>query len=145
MATVFTIGFTHTTAESFFGRLREAGVKRLIDVRLNNVSQLAGFAKKEDLAFFLRELSGIDYRHELRLAPTAQILDAYRKRGIPAAEFEKRMRGLLQQRKVEKALSRKELDRAVLLCSEEKPEHCHRRVVAEYFAEKWGGLDICHL
>jgi uncharacterized protein (DUF488 family) len=142
---VFTIGFTRSSAESFFGRLRKAKVKRVVDVRLNNVSQLAGFAKKADLSFFLEAICGIGYVHELRLAPEPQMLDAYRKQGGSWAEYEKRYLELLRRRQVEKALGRDLLEGAALLCSEDAPDHCHRRVAAEYLARKWGDLEIRHL
>ena len=142
---VFTIGFTKTSAESFFGRLQKAGVKKVLDVRLNNVSQLAGFAKKEDLRYFLKAIGGIDYMHEPLLAPTQEMLDAYKKEGGDWADYEKRFLVLLESRRIEETLQRSLLDSACLLCSENKPEHCHRRLVAEYLDRKWGGLDVSHL
>src|SRR5438067_13289367 len=126
---VFTIGFTKTSAESFFGRLQKAGVKKVLDVRLNNVSQLAGFAKKEDLRYFLKAIGGIDYMHEPLLAPTQEMLDAYKKEGGDWADYEKRFLVLLESRRIEETLQRSLLDSACLLCSETKPEHCHRRLV----------------
>ncbi len=143
---LFTIGFTQRSAASFFGALKAAGVRQLIDVRLNNVSQLAGFSKRDDLAFFLREICGASYRHEPLLAPTQELLDGYRKqrRGWPA--YERDFLALLAERRVEERLPR-DLFAApsVLLCSEPTPEHCHRRLVAEYLRERWGGFAIRHL
>lgn len=144
---VFTIGFTKTSAEHFFGRLEEAGVKRVIDIRLNNRSQLAGFAKRDDLKFFLRTVGNIDYVHEPLLAPTQEILDAFKKRKGPWTEYERAFLALMRERRVEEKLDRGLLDGACLLCSEHKPHHCHRRLVAEYLSETWPepGLDVVHL
>jgi len=142
---VFTIGFTKTSAESFFGRLQKAGVKKVVDVRLNNVSQLAGFAKKDDLRYFLRAICGIDYEHHPELAPTQEMLDAYKKERGDWAEYERQFLDLMASRRIEEAVSRDTLDGACLLCSEDKPQHCHRRLVAEYLKEKWGDPEIVHL
>jgi uncharacterized protein (DUF488 family) len=142
---VFTIGFTKTSAESFFSRLQKAGVKKVLDVRLNNVSQLAGFAKKNDLRYFLKAIGGIDYAHEPQLAPTKELLDAYKKNGGEWAEYEKQFLALMGDRQVEQTVPRVSIDGACLLCSEDKPQHCHRRLVVEYLQSKWGGLDVAHL
>ncbi|HET7445778.1 MAG TPA: DUF488 domain-containing protein [Solirubrobacterales bacterium] len=144
---IFTIGFTRTTAENFFGRLRENGIERLLDVRLHNRSQLAGFAKERDLAYFLRELVGAEYEHAPLLAPTQEILDAYKKKGaMPWAEYERRFNDLITARRIEVELDRAGFERrTVLLCSEDTPEHCHRRLVAEYLADHWGEVRIVHL
>ena len=143
---VFTIGFTQSTAAHFFGRLNDAGIKRLVDVRLNNVSQLAGFAKRDDLAYFLRQLCGAEYVHEPRLAPTQEMLDAYKKQHGPWPDYERCFLELLTERRVEETLDRDLfVVPTVLLCSEATPEHCHRRLVAEYLREKWGNIEIRHL
>jgi uncharacterized protein (DUF488 family) len=142
---VFTIGFTKSSAESFFGRLKKAGVRKIADVRLNNVSQLAGFAKKDDLRYFLRAICGIDYEHHPELAPTQDMLDAYKKERGDWSEYERRFLGLMASRRIEETVAREPLDGACLLCSEDKPHHCHRRLVAEYLKEKWGDLEIVHL
>ncbi|HZQ37311.1 MAG TPA: DUF488 domain-containing protein [Dehalococcoidia bacterium] len=143
---VYTIGFTQRSAASFFGALKAAGVRQLIDVRLNNVSQLAGFSKRDDLAYFLREICGASYQHEPLLAPTQALLDGYRKqkRGWPAYEHD--FLALLAERRVEERLLRDLFATpSVLLCSEPTAERCHRRLVAEYLRERWGGLAIHHL
>jgi len=142
---VFTIGFTKTSAESFFTRLQQAGVRTVLDVRLNNVSQLAGFAKKDDLRYFLRALGGIEYVHQQEFAPTQEMLDAYKKQKGAWAEYEQRFLGLMAERRIEEAVPRAALDGACLLCSEDKPHHCHRRLVVEYLRDKWGDLEIIHL
>lgn len=142
---LFTIGFTKKSAERFFTELQRAGVKRLIDVRLNNSSQLAGFAKKDDLAYFLRAICGIEYIHLPELAPTADLLDAYKKHKGDWAVYEHAFLELIAARCIEDTVSRELIDRGCLLCSEDKPEHCHRRLVAEYLDRKWGNIAIRHL
>ncbi len=142
---LFTIGFTKKTAEDFFTRLTRAGVKRLIDIRLNNVSQLAGFAKRDDLRYFLRAIGGIDYFHRPDLAPTQEILDAFKKNKINWPVYERDFRALLSSRKIESLVTPEFLHEACLLCSEEKPDQCHRRLVFEYLNEKWGNVKVHHL
>ncbi len=142
---LYTIGFTKTTAESFFTRLANAGVKKVIDVRLNNVSQLAGFAKKDDLRYFLRAICQIEYEHRPELAPTQEMLDEYKKHRATWATYGERFLALMAQRKVEETIPRSAVDQACLLCSEAKPHHCHRLLVAEYWKKKWGDLEIIHL
>lgn len=142
---VFTIGFTKKSARRFFELLRVSGAKRVVDVRLNNVSQLAGFAKKDDLAFFLQEICGMEYVHLPELAPTQEMLDAYKKERGDWTTYEQRFLELMRQRRVEATVPRDVLADGCLLCSEDKPHHCHRRLVAEYLAERWGDLDIAHL
>jgi uncharacterized protein (DUF488 family) len=143
---VLTIGFTRKTAREFFGTLKDAGVRRLVDVRLNNTSQLAAFAKRDDLEYFLRELCGADYVHEPLLAPTQELLDDYRKQGGGWEEYTRRFLELMAEREIEKTVSPELLEpRAVLLCSEAEADRCHRRLVAEYLRERWGGLEITHL
>jgi uncharacterized protein (DUF488 family) len=144
---IFTIGFTRTTAEGFFDRLKSHGIERLLDVRLNNRSQLAGFAKRDDLAYFLRELVGAEYEHAPTLAPTQDILDDFKKRKeMPWEEYEDRFLGLMREREIESKLSPEEFSRrTVLLCSESTPENCHRRLVAEYLRDRWKDVEIIHL
>jgi uncharacterized protein (DUF488 family) len=142
---IFTIGFTKKSAEEFFAALEKAGVKRVVDTRLNNVSQLAGFAKKEDLRFFLKRVAGIDYVHLPELAPTQEMLDAFKKEKGEWAVYEKRFLALIAERRIEEKVPREVLHQGCLLCSEETPEHCHRRLVAEYLKEKWRDVEIRHL
>ena len=142
---LFTIGFAETSAAQFFGLLRSANVKRLIDVRLNNTSQLAGFTKRDDLEFFLREICGIEYRHEPKLAPTQEMLDAYKKRKGSWQTYEREFNELMATRAIERAVSQESIDFACLLCSEKKAAHCHRRLVAEYLECHWSDLAITHL
>lgn len=142
---LFTIGFAETSAEAFFTSLRDAGVKRVMDVRLNNTSQLAGFSKKDDLRFFLREVGGIEYVHVPELAPTQEIFDAFKKHKGSWTVFEQEFNALMAKRGIEKAISRDTAHLGCLLCSEKKPHHCHRRLVAEYLKKKWGSVLTSHL
>lgn len=142
---LFTIGFTKKSADSFFKKLCDAGVKRVIDIRLNNVSQLAGFAKKDDLSYFLKTICSIEYVHVPELAPTQDILDEYKKHKGDWAIYEKKFMELMIKREIENKLSRELFDNACLLCSEDKPHHCHRRLVAEYLKDKWGNVEIEHI
>jgi uncharacterized protein (DUF488 family) len=143
---IYTIGFTQTTAERFFGRLKTAGVRRLLDVRLNNSSQLAGFAKAQDLPFFLEELVGASYEHDPRLAPTKELLDEYKKHKGDWGTYERAFLELMAQRQIERTLSPAEFDTpTALLCSEATAENCHRRLVCEHLAGHWLGVHAVHL
>jgi uncharacterized protein (DUF488 family) len=141
---LFTIGFTQKSAEDFFGRLSAAGVKRLIDVRLHNTSQLAGFAKQDDLSYFAKALCGIGYQHRPDLAPSEALFESYKKKGGPWEPFARKFTALMAQRQIEK-LDRKAFNGACLLCSEDKPHRCHRRLVAEYLADRWPKMKVEHL
>ncbi len=142
---IFTIGFTKKSAEQFFDSLQTAGVKRVVDVRLNNVSQLSGFAKKNDLEYFLKQICGMGYTHLPSLAPTKDILDAYKKERGSWETYERDFIDLMAARKIENAIEQETLEDACLLCSEDKPHYCHRRLVAEYLREYWGNVEIEHL
>ena len=128
-----------------FEMLRNAGVKRIVDVRLNNVSQLAGFAKKNDLAYFLRRICSVDYTHVPSLAPTKEMLDEYKKRRGAWENYERRFGDLMAERRIEDEIEPDMLEDACLLCSEDLPHHCHRRLVAEYLRKHWGDVEIEHL
>lgn len=142
---IFTIGFTKKTAEQFFTRLKQPGLVRLVDARLNNVSQLAGFTKKNDLKYLLREICHIDYVHLPELAPTQEILDAYKKNGGDWITYERQFLALMAARRIEEKVDKNLINGGCLLCSEPTPEHCHRRLVAEYLRDKWGDIEIIHL
>ncbi|WP_458726777.1 DUF488 domain-containing protein [Alteromonas macleodii] len=135
MMNLYTIGFTKKNAERFFTFLKESNVKTLIDVRLNNVSQLAGFAKRDDLKFFLKELCGADYVHSPELAPTKEILSAYKKGEMPWNVYEDKFLNLMGQRNIEKLITPKLLEDGCLLCSEHEPHLCHRSLVIQYLNE----------
>ena len=142
---VFTIGFTKKSAQKFFDLLRSSGARRVIDVRLNNVSQLAGFAKRDDLRFFLNKICDIDYIHIPELAPTQDILNDYRKKHKDWSRYETEFLELMKSRRIEETIPKETLADGCLLCSEEKPHNCHRRLVAEYLKDRWGDFEIKHL
>jgi uncharacterized protein (DUF488 family) len=142
---LFTIGFTGKSAEQFFGCLQKAGVRLLIDTRLNNVSQLAGFTKRRDLEYFLKVIGGIAYIHDTELAPTGDILDAYKKKRMTWDEYETRFNELIEGRAIAAHRKPADFDCACLLCSEPTPEHCHRRLVGEYLKHAWPQIEIHHL
>jgi uncharacterized protein (DUF488 family) len=143
---IYTIGFAKKSAQEFFNSLKKAGIHRLIDIRLNNSSQLAGFTKRDDLEFFLKEIGGAEYIYKPILAPTKEILDGYKKKKITWEEYERRFMKLMSERKVEDIIDKSLFDiPTVLLCSEPKPDRCHRRLVAEYLKDKWGNIKIIHL
>ncbi|WP_409462817.1 DUF488 family protein [Amycolatopsis sp. GA6-003] len=142
---IYTVGFTKKSAEKFFGFLRATDATTLVDVRLNNVSQLAGFAKRDDLKYFLNELCGMQYAHRPDLAPTQPMLDAYKKKHIEWPEYEELFLELMRSRAVADHIPPDLLDKSVLLCSEDKPHHCHRRLVAEHLAQHWDDVAIEHL
>ncbi|WP_439373852.1 DUF488 domain-containing protein [Bradyrhizobium sp. DASA03120] len=143
---VFTIGFTQSNAERFFNRLEKAGVRTVIDVRLHNTSQLAAFAKADDLAFFLQKINNIRYVHQPLLAPTDAMLKAYKKEKGDWGVYEGRFLDLMGERKIEQRLKPEMFEGACLLCSEALPHHCHRRLVCEYLNDKWNGaLSVRHL
>ena len=146
MSTIFTIGHTKKSLERFIHLLQDAEVDAVIDIRLRNTSQLAGFAKRDDLAFILREGFGIEYHHYPELAPTGEILDAYKADGDWSA-YERSFHPLLAERDVV-AIGRDLLaryQRPCLLCAEPTADHCHRRLVAEWWAENLNDVEVIHL
>jgi uncharacterized protein (DUF488 family) len=144
--TIFTIGFAGKSAEAFFAALQAASVKRVIDVRLNNVSQLAGFTKRKDLEYFLSVIARIEYAHFEDLAPTKELLGSFKNRKeLTWVDFKRRFNALMKQRAPETRHRPEEFDQACLLCSESSAEHCHRRLIAERLRAKWGNVEIEHL
>ncbi|MDZ7729654.1 MAG: DUF488 domain-containing protein [Dehalococcoidia bacterium] len=143
---IATIGFTKTSAEHFFERLRAAGVERLVDIRLHPESQLAGFAKGSDLPYLLDRIAGITYEYEEQFAPTEAILNGYRKEKRPPEWFEEQIGQLYAERGIPDSVARDPFaqGKTVLLCSEASAEHCHRRILAELLCGAWGA-DITHL
>jgi uncharacterized protein (DUF488 family) len=142
---LYTIGFTKKNAEKFFSLLRKNNVKLLIDIRLNNVSQLAGFAKRDDLKFFLREICSCSYIHLPDFAPTKDILDKYKNHNISWLQYKELFTKLIAARKIEYVLSDEQIDNSCLLCSESTHENCHRSIVAEYLKDKNKNIKITHL
>lgn len=129
---IYTIGFTKISAEDFFMKIKKSSSRILIDTRLNNTSQLSGFAKARDLKFFLEKICGVEYHHEPLLAPTPDMLKKYQKKQLTWSEYEELYNQLLKCRKIEKAIPATIFNDACLLCSEDKPHFCHRRLAAEY-------------
>lgn len=154
---LFTIGFTKKPAQRFFGELvataKKSGLRRVVDVRIKPGSQLAGFAKKDDLAYFLDAICGVGYVRMPALAPTPELLSDYRKNKIGWGEYEPRFDAIMRERRIEHALTKEGAapgqsflqDGDCLLCSEHEPDHCHRRLVVEYLQRRWGGLEVVHL
>lgn len=142
---LFTIGFTGKSAEKFFGLLKSSKATKLIDIRINRTSQLAGFAKEQDLEFFLPKLAGMDYFVREDLAPTKELLSSYRDKEINWEEFAQKYQALLEQRGSLESLDSEVFDNAVLLCSENEPEKCHRTLLAELISKKFVGLQISNL
>ncbi len=142
---LYTIGFTRKSAADFFGLLRESGAKRVVDVRLRNTSGLAGFSKKSDLPWFLRELCDMDYVHLPRLSPTDDLLDAYRGKRVSWEEYEPIFQSIIERRLIRAAIPQDIIADSCLLCSEDQPERCHRRLVAEHLQQHWGDVEIIHL
>jgi uncharacterized protein (DUF488 family) len=132
--TIYTIGFTKKSAKEFFESLRHSGARHLLDIRLHNTSQLAGFTKRDNLRYFLRQIVNIEYHEMPILAPEDSFLNEYRKSGN-WANFEQSYLELIRQRQVERQIDPVLFeDGVVLLCSEAEPDHCHRRLAAEYLA-----------
>lgn len=142
---VFTIGFTKKSAERFFELLRGSNAQRIVDVRLNNVSQLAGFAKRDDLAYFLREICRMDYVHVPDLAPSQEMLDTYKKQRGDWKTYETQFLALMKQRQIEQSVPQEIIANGCLLCSEDTADFCHRRLVVEHLDKHWGGLEVVHL
>jgi len=142
---LYTIGFTKKSASGFFELLRGSGATRVVDIRLRNMSQLAGFTKRGDLGYFLREICRMEYIHLSELAPTPELLDSYRKGGMEWHTYEVHFKALLEERRIENMGLERTIANACLLCSEDKPDQCHRRLVAEYLQRSWGDLEIVHL
>jgi uncharacterized protein (DUF488 family) len=145
MIKLYTIGFTGKPAEKFFSLLKNSGVTKLVDTRINNVSQLSGFAKGSDLKFFARELANISYEHKVDLAPTKELLDKYRKKKIDWPEYEIEYLNLLDIRRIAQKIEIERLHENCLLCSEHTPEKCHRRLLAEYLKKIKNEIEIIHL
>ena len=145
MIKLFTIGFTEKSAESFFNVLTINNVKKIVDTRINNVSQLSGYAKGNDLKFFAKSIGNIEYEHNINLDPTKELLSRYRDKKISWAEYEIEYLNLLDSRKISQKMDIEKLHENCLLCSEHTPEKCHRRLLAEYLKQTNTNIDIVHL
>lgn len=142
---IYTVGFTKKSACYFFERVCGSGAVRIVDIRINNTSQLAGFAKRDDLAYFLETICGMSYVHLPVLAPTRDMLDRYRKGGVDWGWFESGFLNLMKERAIEEVVSPEVLEDSCLLCTEDSAQYCHRRLVADYLSEHWGGVEVRHL
>jgi uncharacterized protein (DUF488 family) len=145
MIKVFTIGFTGKSAEQFFDLLINAGVKKIIDTRIHNVSQLAGYAKGKDLKYFAREIGKMEYEHRVDYAPTKALLKRYRSKLITWSEYEVEYTRLLDERNILSSTDFKSLHNACFLCSEHMPDQCHRKILAEYLRNHNRKIKIIHL
>lgn len=145
MIKLYTIGFTGKSAEKFFSLLIGSGVTKIIDTRINNVSQLAGFAKGADLKFFAKEIGDISYEHNIDFAPTKELLTRYRNKKMTWQEYEIEYLNLLDMRKISSKTDIEKLHENCLLCSEHTPEKCHRRLLAEYLKHVKTDVEIIHL
>jgi uncharacterized protein (DUF488 family) len=145
MIKIFTIGFTSKSASQFFNLLRNNGVEKIVDTRINNVSQLAGFAKGKDLAFFAKEIGNMEYEHKIDFAPTKDLLSDYRDKKISWEKYEVEYLNLLDRRKIVQKIEVEDLHHNCLLCSEHTPEKCHRRLLAEYLKSVRNDIEIIHL
>lgn len=143
---LYTIGFTQKSAETFFKLLASRSVNRLLDTRLNNTGQLAGFSKKDDLQYFCRTILSTEYVHWLESAPEDQMLSAYKKKQISWSEYAAEYVAMLERRKIEREMNLVVEKTACLLCSEAKPHHCHRSLLADYLNKRSGGsFNVVHL
>ena len=144
---IYTMGYTKKSAEEFFGALEKHDIERVLDVRLKNTSQLAGFTKRDDLEYFLQRVLGADYFHMDFLAPTPELLKSYRESGEDWDLYERQFRELLEERDVLSRLEREFFSerQCCLLCSEPDADHCHRRLVAEHLREAWSDVEVVHL
>ncbi len=145
MKRILTIGFTKKSAEQFFYLLKRGGVKKLVDIRINNRSQLAGFAKGVDLEYFTKEITGIEYEYNADFAPTKELLSDWRNKKVDWEEYQIIYIGLLENRKVLSKYDIEVFDNACFLCSEDLPDKCHRRLLVEYFRKSNPDIQIVHL
>lgn len=142
MITLYTIGFTKKNAQKFFELLKNAGVRKLVDIRINNASQLAGFAKGTDLKFFMKAICNAEYEHVTDLAPTKELLKNYQDKVIDWNGYTVVFKKILQDRHIAERFNVENFDNCCFLCTEDTPEQCHRRLVAEFFKAKNPDKDI---
>lgn len=142
---VFTIGYAGKNARQFFSILKQAGIRKVIDVRLYNTSQLAGFTKKQDVEYFLQAIVGAKYIHMPIMAPTKQLLNDFKKRVISWQQYETEFKSIITRRQIDKHITLQDMDMSCFLCSEATADNCHRRLVAEYLAGLWPNISIIHL
>ena len=144
---LYTIGFTQKSAREFFNKIKNNNIDLLIDIRLNNVSQLAGFAKGKDLEYFLKEICNCEYAHDDVFAPTKELLDNYRANKVSWKEYENVFAKIMASRQIEERFKKlyKNYKNVCLLCTEPTAEQCHRRLVAEYLQKHCENIEIIHI
>lgn len=148
MTRIYTIGYSKKDAQTFFGILINHKVKQVLDIRLNNTSQLSGFAKRTDLGYFLKEIASIKYTHDTRFAPTKELRNEYRHNGKDWSQYERTFGTILAARNLLNIVQEEyieSLNGICLLCSEAEPSKCHRRLVAEYIQQNLNDIEIIHL
>ena len=145
MTRIFTIGYAGKDAQEFFTILKQGGIKKVVDVRLYNTSQLAGFTKSKDIEYFLNTLVGADYIYLPIMAPTKQLLNDYKKGQISWQQYKDMFNAIIVQRQIERHITPQDMDMSCFLCSEAKADKCHRRLIAEYLAKHWQNVSIQHL
>ena len=145
MVRVFTIGYAGKNAQDFFTLLKQTGITKVVDVRLYNTSQLAGFTKKHDLEYFLQAIANADYVHLPIMAPTKQLLNDYKKGDVSWQQYESQFKSIITQRHIERHIELQEMDMSCFLCAEATADKCHRRLVAEYMLRIWPNISIQHL
>jgi len=145
MVRIFTIGYAGKNASRFFSILKQTGIRKVIDVRLYNTSQLAGFTKSQDINYFLQTIVGAQYFHLPIMAPTKQLLNGYKKGLINWPQYQAQFNAIITKRQIEKHLVFQEMDMSCFLCSEANADNCHRRLIVEYLAERWKSVSILHL
>ena len=144
---LYTIGFTQKSAREFFNKIKNNNIGLLIDIRLNNISQLAGFAKGKDLEYFLKEICNCEYAHDDVFAPTKELLDNYRANKVSWNEYENVFAKIMASRQIEERIKKryKNYENVCLLCTEPTAEQCHRRLVAEYLQKHCENIEIIHI
>lgn len=147
MDKLYTIGFTQKSAKTFFESLKNNNIETIIDIRLNNTSQLAGFAKFPDIAFFLNELCAINYIHDTKFAPQKTTLKNYKNKTIDWEQYVAEFDNTMKSRHIEEYIRKnyRNLNNMCLLCSEPTAEKCHRRLIADIFKSQYTHLEIIHL
>jgi len=143
---IFTIGFTKKSAATFFGLLQMHNMDALLDIRLKPNSQLAGYAKQRDLKYFLKEICAAEYQHHLDLAPSEETFSQFRS-DKNWDSLQQSYLAEIEERKIATTLDQQLFSEknTVLLCSEHKPDKCHRRLLAEYLQQQWPDVEIVHL
>ena len=147
MRKIFTIGFTRMTAEEFFTTLEDNGVRKVVDVRLFNKSQLLGFSKYPDIEYFLQKILDVEYFHDRNFAPSEVLLDSYKKKYIDWEGYEEAFAKLMKKRDIDVYIADNYANEEnyCLLCTEVSPDNCHRRLVAEKIREVLEDIEIIHL